>query len=356
MALIFIIAILSLIWSCKPRAYTEEVVRGQAVDAVSANLKIEETYRLTIRSEENGRVISSLLKLGNVVQSGNIVVKLDTTELELKIERIQNELGAFRKSLNLGSPLKFKIDEVKDKLEELEALDERGSASPDTLKAWRRQLAELREKMDREKIDNGAILSRLENDLEQNQLKLERMTIRSPVDGIIVAVDVFEGDLISSRTGIAEVISNDRRVIAEINEEAFAKVKIGQRAIVRFLGYGDDLFNGEVIQLLPTNDPETQRFSIFLSVNISKELLTPGLTGEANIIVAERENTLIIPIRALVGDQVYAVKNGKVEIRSVQKGYQGLHNVEVINGLEEGDLVIVEDLDRFKHGYKVNVQ
>jgi len=84
--------------------------------------------------------------------------------------------------------------------------------------------------------------------------------------------------------------------------------------------------------------------------------LTPRLTGEANIIVAERENTLIIPSRALLGDRVYAVKNGKVDIRLVLKGYQGLHNVEVLEGLEEGELVIVEDLDRFKQGNKVKVQ
>ena len=355
-ALVLIIVILLLNWSCKPTAYTEQVTRGQAVDAVSANLKIEETYRLTIRSEGSGRVISSLLNLGDAVQAGKTIIKLDTTELELKIEKIQIDLDAFRKSLKLGSPLKFQIEQVKDKLEELEALDETGSASPDTLKAWRRQLAEIREKMDREKINNEANLNRLENELEQNLLTLERMTIKSPVDGIIVAVDVFEGDLISDRTGIAEIISNERRVIAKISEEDFAKVQVGQRAVVRFLGYGDDLFNAEVIQLLPTNDPETQRFSIFLSVDISKERLTPGLTGEANIIVAERENTLIIPVRALLGDQVFAVKNGRVEIRPVLKGYQGLHNVEVLNGLEEGELVIVEDLDRFKHGNKVKVQ
>ena len=199
-------------------------------------------------------------------------------------------------------------------------------------------------------------LKQVENELEQDQLTFNRMSIKSPVDGIIVAVDVFEGDLISDRTGIAEIISNERRVIAKISEEDFAKVKLGHRVVVRFLGYGDDLFNGEVIQLLPTNDPETQRFSIFLSVDISKERLTPGLTGEANIIVAERENTLIIPSRALLGDQVYVVKNGKIEIRPVLKGYQGLHNVEVLEGLEEGELVIVEDLDRFKQGNKVKVQ
>jgi len=348
--------IILFFWSCKPIAYTEPVARGQAVDAVSANLKIEETYRLTIRSESSGRVISSFLKLGDKVQSGSTIIQLDTTELELKIKSIEIELEAFRNRLRLGSPLKFQIEEVKDRLEELEALNETGSTSPDTLKARRRQLAELLEKMARENIANEVHLKQLENELEQDQLTFNRMSIKSPVDGIIVAVDVFEGDLISDRTGIAEIISNDRRVIAKISEEDFAKVKLGQRAIVRFLGYGDDLFNGEVIQLLPTNNPQTQRFSIFLSVDITKERLTPGLTGEANIIVAERENTLIIPSRALLGDQVYVVKNGKVEIRPVLKGYQGLHNVEVLEGLEEGELVIVEDLDRFKQGNKVKLQ
>ncbi len=354
--LVLFFFLMALLWSCKPTAYTQEVTRGQAIDAVSGNLKVEETYRLTVRSEGSGRVISSLINIGDVVGAGQVIIKLDTTDLELQIESIQIDLQAVTEKLKLGSTLKYNALEVEDHIKDLEALEETGSASPDTLKASRRRLAELREKMEHERIDDEARLKRLNNELQQTQLALERMTIKSPVDGTVVEVIVFEGDLISDRMGVAEIISNERRIVAKISEEDFAKVNVGHHAVVRFLGYGDDLFNASVIQLLPTNDPETQRFSVYLDVNIDEQRLTPGLTGEVSIIVAERENALIIPSRALLGDRVYAVNKGRVEIRLVVKGYQGLHNVEVLDGLKEGERVIVEDLDRFQPGNKIKIQ
>ena len=72
------------------------------------------------------------------------------------------------------------------------------------------------------------------------------------------------------------------------------------------------------------------------------------------IITAERDNTVLIPRRALIGDKVMVVVDGVVEVRTVEKGYESLNEVEILSGLESGDLVITEELDLFRDGERVN--
>ena len=85
-------------------------------------------------------------------------------------------------------------------------------------------------------------------------------------------------------------------------------------------------------------------------------MLVPGITGEVTIIIAERDNALLIPRRALVGEFVYVVDGSKVVLRKVVKGYESLNLVEITSGLNIGDLVIAEQQDRFREGERVRTQ
>ncbi|MGA7723853.1 MAG: efflux RND transporter periplasmic adaptor subunit, partial [Opitutaceae bacterium] len=80
------------------------------------------------------------------------------------------------------------------------------------------------------------------------------------------------------------------------------------------------------------------------------------ITGEVSIEVGRRPAKAIIPRRALLNDNVYVVKNGTVILRPVKKGYLWLTGAEILEGLEAGDQVIVEDLDSFHDGDSVSVQ
>jgi hypothetical protein len=83
------------------------------------------------------------------------------------------------------------------------------------------------------------------------------------------------------------------------------------------------------------------------------KLLVPGITGEVNIVVAARDKAVVIPRRALLGRNVFVVKDGRVEVRTVEVGFTSLNSVEIVRGVEEGEQVIVEDLDRFRSGDRV---
>jgi RND family efflux transporter MFP subunit len=178
----------------------------------------------------------------------------------------------------------------------------------------------------------------------------DKMTITAPFDGVVSKVLARPGALIDIGTPIAVLISTNRTVVARISEEDFAGIRLGQKASVRFLGYGDELHRASVSKILPTADPDTQRYEVFLNVDFPVELLIPGLTGEVSIVVGEHENALIVPRRALFGNSLFVVKNGVVRLRQVAVGYIGLNEAEILAGVEEGERVIVDEIDRFRDG------
>ena len=144
---------------------------------------------------------------------------------------------------------------------------------------------------------------------------------------------------------------------SENQRRKFFKYQSGQKASVRFLGYGNWLYEATVTKILPTADPETQRYIVHLDVKIEPEKLIPGITGEVLIIVGERPSPANIPRRALFNNtKVYAVENGRVRLRTIKPGYLSNTFVEVLEGLKPGDMVIVDQLDQFRDGDRVRTE
>jgi len=184
-----------------------------------------------------------------------------------------------------------------------------------------------------------------------------KMTIIAPSDGIVTVVTQRVGDLIGSNSPIATIIAVGRTVEAKISEENFAAIKLGQKATVRFLTFGADQYSAVISKILPSADAATQRYTLFLDIALPEgRVLLPGLTGEVQIIIAERANAVTIPRRALVGEYVYVVEGGRLVRRKVAKGYEGMNSVEIVSGLKAGEQVVVEQQDRYREGERVRTQ
>jgi len=212
---------------------------------------------------------------------------------------------------------------------------------------------QIEQQLKLEQVQNQNEIDAYENTLKVKSRQLDKMTIAAPFDGVVSQVLARKGDLIGGNAPIATVIATSRTVEARISEENFSGIRTGQKAIVRFLTYGDETYNATVGKILPTADPATQRYIVYLKVDLPLERLVPGLTGEVSITVGEHANALIVPRRALSGNTLYVVKDGRVQLRKVDTGYLGLNVVEITDGVQEGDEVIVEELDRFRDGDRV---
>jgi RND family efflux transporter MFP subunit len=146
------------------------------------------------------------------------------------------------------------------------------------------------------------------------------------------------------------VSSRKNYVRGEVNEEDVGAIKPGMKAVLQLYAYRTQQFSAKVSSIQPAADPETQRYTIVLEMENAPDNLMAGMTGEMNIITGTHENVLLVPTRGLLVDQALVVKAGIVRKRTVKTGFQTLDYTEAMNGLSNGEHVIISDQDRFHPG------
>jgi len=347
------VAAVVLLFFSRPVAIVMPVTSGLAIQAVPGSVTIFAEYQMEMKSEIGGRVLKSKLDPGLHIHEGDFLVQIDPGDLDLEIERIESEFNAHKSRIAVGSSIKIELDTVREQMANIERLFKLGNASESQVVQQQRVQRQYEQRYELEAVENKLRTEGYENTLKVKRRQREKMTMLAPFDGVISAVYARPGDLIGSNAPIATLISTSRTVEAKISEENFSGLSIGQKASVRFLGYGPQLYGASIIKILPTADPQTQRYIVHLNVDLPADKLVPGLTGEVSIVTGERQAAAIVPRRALRGTQLLVAKDGRVEARTVKLGYVALNQAEVLSGVVAGEQVLVEELERFQPGDRV---
>lgn len=342
--------------SLQPSALVAKAKRHVAVRSVPGTVRVVAEKEMFVRTELPGRVLETRLELGEQVKEGDLLIAMDLGDLEIGIEKVKIDIEAAELALEQGSGRQFDLVTQKERLADAKRRYDEGAASRSELEQREREVRGTEQAIQAETNVKQVRVAQLKNELKMLERNREKMSIRSPIDGVITEVFAYRGDLLRGGQEVAKIMSLDRIVEVQVSEENFSGVEIGQIARVKFLGYGDSTFNAKVSKTLPVADAETQRYTVHLDVEIDREKLFPGLTGEATVTLDERSDAIIIPGSAIIGDRVFVVKDGVVGIQEIAKGYSSLTNVEILSGLEEGDQVIVDDLEMFKAGDQVRTQ
>tara|TARA_B110000285_G_C15129197_1_gene622341 strand:+ start:2105 stop:3205 length:1101 start_codon:yes stop_codon:yes gene_type:complete len=329
---------------------TTKVVRDTAIDAVPAIINVRSDYTFTLSSKERGRVIKSALSLGTTIKEGDLVLEIDPTDLQIDADILKADIENLKARLALKSAEDAELRKQEEDLKNYERLYAAGSYPELEMQRRRRDFKVFTESQKRAELNEAQQLNTLKNQLTLVERRLEKTKVYAPTDGIVTQIYAYPGELINSGSPLAEVFSKAVVIEAKINEEDFAGIKSDLNATVRLLTYGNRLFEGKVDRVLPTTDKETQQYTALLELDINRKLLMPGLSGEASIIRRRVPDALIIPSRALIGDFVFKIVDHKAVFTPIKVGVRGLKNVEIKEGLSEGDIIIVDGMDELKDG------
>jgi len=336
------------------------VTKGRAVNSVPGTVVVRAEYEQPLVSEVAGRVIEKDFNLdpGKKVKKGDILCRIETTDLNIDIEQVESELAAVKRRVEVGSLIELERQTARESLDQYERMYKLGSVSESDIAKQRRAYKAIEVRVENEKISNQSSLDGYITSLKVKRRIAEKMTILAQFDGVVSAAFVHPGALIDAKTSLATIIAINRAVEAKISQENFAGIAVGQSAIVRFLGYENQIYDAKTVKILPTAEAETQRYIVHLDVDVrgKTDLLVPGLTGEVSIVVGERDAQALVPRRAVFGNGVYVVQDGRVKRRKVELGYVSLNIVEVTKGLQPGELVIVEDIDKFRENDRVTAE
>jgi RND family efflux transporter MFP subunit len=202
-------------------------------------------------------------------------------------------------------------------------------------------------------------LSSTRAQLESAEIQLAYTEIKAPFDALVVTRNIKLAQYVTPGTTLFR-ISDFTPLLCriEVPEKDFQRVHIGQSAHLRVEAYPGEKFSAEVTRLRPTVDAATGTFTTTLEVD-GRGKLRPGMFASVYLQTDTHGNAIVIPRNALVldslGDTVYVKSANVAERREVRLGLRSEDSVEVLEGLAEGDSLIVIGQDGLADGTPVSV-
>jgi multidrug efflux pump subunit AcrA (membrane-fusion protein) len=179
------------------------------------------------------------------------------------------------------------------------------------------------------------------NSYKNSQVATGDFTVASMIDGKVYALYKNPGEIVTTMDPLASVGSRDVFVIEMLVDEVdIVKLSLGQRALITLDAYAQNVFEGKVYKIYPRKDERTQTFKVEARFENQPKTLYPGLSGEGNIIIAQRENVLTIPKSYLVDGNKVRTEEG---LREVQIGLQSLDKVEIKGGIDESTYLLMPE-------------
>lgn len=297
----------------------------------------------------NGIVDQNLVEEGQLVQKNDPLVQIINSNPKLNEENAKMAVELARRNLNGDAAV------LKGLREELEAA--RLRFLNDSInyfrqkKLWEQQigsrtnyetkklaydvsssnLEQLRNTFARTKLELETRLRQAENDYLISQTNATDFTVRSKINGKVYALLKEPGEIVTTNQALASVGSASEFVIQMLVDEVdIVKLRKNQPVLLTLDAYGDRIFEGKVSKIYPEKDERNQTFLVEALFRQPPKVLYPGLSGEANIIVSQKDSALVIPKEYLIDGK--RVKTGEGLI-SVKTGLESIDSIEVVTGL-----------------------
>lgn len=211
--------------------------------------------------------------------------------------------------------------------------------------------------------DRDALLAQMreaEAALRLAEIHLKNTTIRAPIGGIISKKYVDQGALVGTSTPILRIVAMDKvSVMVQIVESELAQLRHGATADISVDAYRDEIFKGTVALISPTVDPDSRTADVEIEVDNRDYRLKPGMFARVELVVQRRDNVLLLSKDSLITEngpaRVFVHNSGRAILKDVSLGLEGEEYVEVLNGLSQGDEVLVAGYYELKDGMAVNV-
>ncbi len=330
-----------------------------------------------ISSEVAGVVREVRVQLGMEVRAGDVLVRLEPSELKLAVDRAESALRQVEAQLGIERgqdkqpPADEQIasvrqqlanrDEARAAFERAQQLSERG-----LLTRADRDTAETRVKVSdanlQAALDNVRSLKASLQDrrasYELAQKKLADATIKAPVAGAVSERLVQPGEFIRENTPVASIVQvNPLKLKTAIQEKHASVIRPGQGVEFNVEAFLDRTFKGKIAYVSPAVDQATRTFPVEALVENTDRVLKPGFFAKGVVHTKIDENVLAVPedaVSTLAGvSTVYVIENGKARQQQVTLGARQSKLVEVTTGLKGDETLATTNLSQLATGVSV---
>lgn len=268
-----------------PEVMTTSITRGNIVQTVTASGDLQAVTTVDVSSQVSGQIIEVLVDYNDIVKAGQVLARIDPATYEQRLAQAEADLASTEASNMLTRLNTERIRELRAK----------SLVSQQELDQAEAQL----------KQSDAGLLTR-KAAVEDARVNLSRCTIFSPIDGIVLDRQTEKGKTVSASTSAPTlfVIVNDlaqMQISADVAEADIGTVTNGQQVNFTVDAHPNRQFRGRVSQVrnLPKTAQSVVVYSTIIDVDNSDLLLKPGMTANVSIVVAQRDNVLVVSNAAM---------------------------------------------------------
>lgn len=310
-----IIALVAMHFALRGRAVsTVAAVNGSAAEVVYATGIVEPVIWAKVTALQRKRIEEICKCEGKEVKKGEVLARLDDAEEQALLSELEARLTRLQADVERMTPL------VQRNITPRTTLDEK-------LTQVSEQEARIAAQKDR----------------------IEDLALKSPLDGVVLRRDGEVGEIAGTASGDTLLWVGQPKplqIVAEVNEDDILKVAKGQTALLRHEGSLGQSLDGKVMRITPKGDPQTKTFRVYIGLPDDTPLKI-GMSVEANIVIAEIKNAVLLPAEAVGDHKVQVARDGAVVMTPVEVGIRGSGKIEIRSGIKAGDVVVspyVKDL------------
>ena len=347
----------------------------RSVDAVGT---LDPNEEVTVSSLVEGTVEKLFVDLGDGVRTGQVIAELDTRELELAVHQQQAALQQELARLGLADAnasvdeattsqvrqAEATFEEARLRLDRTKKLAEQGVLPKQQLEEQqaRYDVAEAAVRSSRETVRNiRATIAARKVSLTLAEKKLADARVTAPISGFIKDRLVSEGQFLKSNSPVVNIVQNSPlKLRVDVPESAVAFVRAGRPVQFHVDAFPDRTFEGRISRISPSVDQQSRTLKIEALADNPAGVLKPGFFARVTIQTDRRDRVLVVPSAALFNfsglEKLFVIENGKVAERIVRSGTRLDGQVEIVEGVKEGELVAASNIENLQQGREVSVR
>jgi len=308
------------------------------------------------------------------VNQGELLVELDDKEYRLELDRVEASRLKVLSELLVEKRFaeseeepphsnKQIVQKAKEEFEKARELYQKGLISRKDFEEASAQyelaLIESGEKKE-EILAASKGLTQAVIEVKRAKINLEKTRILAPFSGIITDIKISPQEHLTSGRELFTLVNISQiQVHVKVLESEIGRIKVGREVVIRFSAYPEKVFKGKVKAISPVINPEDKTCNVIVEVANPEEEIKPGMHAEVEIPAEIHKDRLLIPQEAVLvraGRKLaFVVENGLAKWRYIKVGLENEDYAEVLEGVKEGEFVIIEGHFTLAHDARVRI-
>lgn len=366
-----------------------EVITGNIENYISYSSRVKPAQEIMVLPKVPGKVEKINFDLGDRVKKGQVLFELDKTDALLQLNQASAAVEMAELNLKIMSGTAYEqqiiqlksavasaeinYNDAKTNLEIIKTLYEAGVESKfnydramsqvelakqqyETAKA---NLELIEQKSHAESVETAqAQLNQAKVSYDIAKNAVDNMSVKSPISGVVSAMNVKVGEYVSTAAPSFIIIDDSSYIIeVDVNEDVIGKIHIGDKVKVSIGSISDGIMSGTITAAAPSADKAKQTFLVKITLDNPPSTIKGGMFAQVQFIVDRAENCILVPLASVIEEEgrkyVFIVNDDKAIKKEVVTGIFNDKEIQIIDGLTEGERVVVKGQDFLKDGSAV---